>query len=372
MSALFAATCAGGFVLSLILTGVVRAWAIRVGFVDCPGGHKQHASPVAQGGGIAIALSVLVPLLSGVIGASVLTRDGMPTWLPEELARNVEGAASKLPQVLAIAGGALLLHLVGLIDDRRPLGPAVKFLAEFLAAAVIAGPCGIRAFEFLPAPAAFALTLLWIVLITNAFNFLDNMDGLSAGVAAIAAAVFAVASLTAGQLFVPLLALLVAAVAMGFLVWNFHPARIFMGDAGSLVIGFLMSVLTILVTFYDPRQDLRPFGVLVPVVVLAVPLYDVTSVVVRRVRLGISPLRGDRRHFSHRLVRRGMSVRAAVLTIYLATAATALPAIVLARVDWDAGLLLLVQCLCVVGLIALLEDWREPDSEGDAASRRKT
>ncbi|MCO6438863.1 MAG: undecaprenyl/decaprenyl-phosphate alpha-N-acetylglucosaminyl 1-phosphate transferase [Phycisphaerae bacterium] len=367
--ALFAGTCVGALTLSIVMTGIIRAWAIRVDFVDRPGAHKQHAAPVAQGGGIAIALSVLLPLLAGVLGAWLLTREGVPTWVPDALGEQLYGAASKLPQVLAIVGGVIVLHVVGLLDDRTPMGPGPKFLAEFLVAGVIAGPCGIRAFEFLPSIVSFVVTVIWIVLITNAFNFLDNMDGLSAGVAAIAAVTFAVASLAAGQLFVPLLALLVASVSLGFLLWNFHPARIFMGDAGSLVLGFLMSLLTILVTFYDPRQDLQPFGVLVPLVVLAVPLYDVISVVVRRLRLGISPLRGDRRHFSHRLVRRGMSIRAAVLTIYLATAATALPSIVLARVDWLAGSLLLVQSICVVGLIALLEDWRETDPHSEPPRR---
>jgi len=141
----------------------------------------------------------------------------------------------------------------------------------------------------------------------------------------------------------------------GFLLFNFHPARIFMGDAGSLVVGYTLGVLTVLTTYYDPAQGLTPLGVVVPLVVLAVPLYDMISVVIHRVRLGLSPLRGDRRHFSHRLVAKGMSTRGAVLTIYLATAATGLSAVVLPRVDWPSAALLLGQCLCVVVMIAVLE-----------------
>ena len=128
-----------------------------------------------------------------------------------------------------------------------------------------------------------------------------------------------------------------------------------MGDAGSLVVGYMMGVLTVLTTYYDPAQGLTPLGVIVPVVVLAVPIYDVTSVVIHRLRLGINPFRGDRRHFSHRLVAKGMSMRGAVLTIYLATATTGLSAVVLPRVDWASAWLLLVQCLCVVVMIAILE-----------------
>jgi UDP-GlcNAc:undecaprenyl-phosphate GlcNAc-1-phosphate transferase len=142
---------------------------------------------------------------------------------------------------------------------------------------------------------------------------------------------------------------------VGFLPFNFSPARIFMGDAGSLVIGYLMALLPILVTFYDPGQHDKPFGLLVPLLVLAVPLYDVVSVVTHRLRAGHSPLKGDRRHFSHRLVHRGMTTRGAVCTIYLATAATGLPAILLPHLDWPGAILLVAQCLCVLTIIAILE-----------------
>ena len=263
-----------------------------------------------------------------------------------------------MPVVLAIVGGAVVLHLVGLRDDRRPLRPLPKLAAQLAVALFIAWPMGIRAVEVLPAPFSIAVTVLWIVVITNAFNFLDNMDGLSAGVAAIAAAIFAVASMGTGQIFVPVMAWVLVGSLLGFLVFNFSPASIFMGDAGSLPIGYLMSVLTILTTYYDPVQNLTTLGVVVPVVVLAVPLYDVISVLIHRIRLGESPFRGDWRHFSHRLVKRGMSQRGAVLTIYLATAATGLPAIVLPRVEWVGASLLLVQCLCVVAMIAILEHTR--------------
>jgi len=141
----------------------------------------------------------------------------------------------------------------------------------------------------------------------------------------------------------------------GFLLYNFSPATIFMGDAGSLPLGFLMGLLTILTTYYDPSKHLSPVGVVVPLLVLAVPLYDVVSVVIHRHRAGQSPLRGDRRHFSHRLVRRGLTTRGAVLTIYLATASTGLPAILLPTADWSMAVLLMVQCLCGVGIIAILE-----------------
>jgi UDP-GlcNAc:undecaprenyl-phosphate GlcNAc-1-phosphate transferase len=346
----------GTFFLSVLSTFVVRAWARRAKFVDRPGGHKQHAAPVALGGGIAMTIAILVPIVGGTLVAWLLHRDGsIPSWLPAVIHPHLSGIASKLPVVLVIAGGIAVLHIIGLIDDIKPLGWTPKLIAQTIVAFAVAGPANIRAIEALPAPVSIAVTVVWIVVITNAFNFLDNMDGLSAGVAAIACAVFAISSAAGGQVFVPVMAWVGVGAFLGFLMFNFSPATIFMGDAGSLVIGFFLSVLTILTTYYDAAKDPTPLGVIVPIVVLAVPLYDVTSVVIHRLRAGQNPFRGDRRHFSHRLVTRGMSVRGAVLTIYLATAATALPAIILPGLDWAGAVLMLLQCLCVITMIALLE-----------------
>jgi len=345
----------GPFIVSLLATQVVRGWAARAGFVDVPSGHKRHGAPVTLGGGIAIFISICGPILLGTVAAWVVQCFGDRAWAPDVIKIHLDGIASKLPVVAAIVGAALVLHVVGVIDDRHPLGPWSKLVVQIVVALVTAWPVGIRALEVLPAPLSIGLTVFWIVLITNAFNFLDNMDGLSAGVAAIGATIFALASMNAGQVFVPVMAFVVVGALLGYLCFNFPPARIFMGDAGSLVIGYLMGVLTVLTTFYDPGRNLTPLGVIVPLVVLAVPLYDVTSVVIHRLRAGESPFKGDWRHFSHRLVKRGMTPRGAVLTIYLATAATALPAIVLPKVDWITAALLLLQCLCVVAMIAILE-----------------
>lgn len=355
MLVMFAAALIGPLILSVVFTYITRGVALRVGFVDRPGvGHKQHARPTALGGGVALLLAITVPI---VISGAVMWSMGqaMPDWFPDSWKPHLPGIVSKLPTLLGILGCATILCVVGLVDDRRPLGPNPKFVAQIAVAIVTAWILKIRAAEALSAPMSIVLTVLWIVLITNAFNFLDNMDGLSAGVAAIAAAIFAVASFQTQQLFVPGFACLLVGALAGFLFFNFSPASIFMGDAGSMPIGYLLSVLTILTTFYDPSQNLKPFGIAVPLLVLAVPLYDVASVVIHRIRAGESPLRGDRRHFSHRLVRRGLSTRGAVLTIYLATAATGLPAIALPHVGWFIAALLVLQCLCTVTMIAILE-----------------
>lgn len=358
---IFLASFAFPLLLGWLGTGLVRAWALRIGFLDRPGaGHKQHARPVAYGGGIAITLAVTLPILLGTLLGSLAARvetqpPWVSAWVPEVVRPHIEGLASRLGSVLGVVGAAWVLFAVGLWDDFRPRGPYFKLAIQAAVALFVAWPLKIRAAEALGPAASILLTTFWIVLITNAFNFLDNMDGLCAGVAAIAAAVFAIAAIGVGQIFVPTLALVLSGGAAGFLIHNFHPAKIFMGDAGSLVLGFLLSVLTILTTYYHPQYGLSPLGVAVPLVVLCVPLYDTLSVVIHRLRLGISPFKGDRRHFSHRLVARGLSTRGAVLTIYLATAATGLAAIVLPRTDWrDAGLLLL-QCACILTIIAILE-----------------
>jgi len=344
--------------LSLVLTGLVRRRALRWGFVDKPGAHKQHANPVALGGGIAITLAVWLPVVGATLLAKLFLAGSAPDWLPEIARTHLEGIAARWLRLLVILAGGLVLHLVGLWDDIRPLGAGPKFAVQFTVAVGVALGAKLRLLEMLPAPVSLALTVLWIVMITNAFNFLDNMDGLSAGVGAITAAIFGASALLAGQVFVPAVALVLAGALIGFLFYNFPPARIFMGDAGSLMIGYLLAVLTVLTTFYDPRQGLQPFGIFVPVTVLAVPLYDVVSVCWHRYRAGSSLFRGDRRHFSHRLVQRGMSVRTAVLTIYLATAATAMSALILPRASWPIATVVFAQCFCVVLIIALLESAR--------------
>ena len=156
------------------------------------------------------------------------------------------------------------------------------------------------------------MTVLWVVGLTNSFNMLDNMDGLAASVGLIVALLFCGAQIAVGSLFVPAVMLVVAGALAGFLVHNHSPARLFMGDAGSNFLGFLLGALTVAGTFTrdDPSHTFSPYGVLAPLLVMAVPLYDMTSVILIRLSEGRSPFLGDRRHFSHRLVARGLTPRA--------------------------------------------------------------
>ncbi len=357
------ASLAVALAIALIVTPLVGRWATRRGWVDHPHGHESHKThhvPTPLGGGIAILLAIVVPMGCLLLAATLATREAMegPGWM-ETVAPLWQawagGAVQKMPQALAIIGGGIMLHLVGLLDDRRPLTARAKLIVQCAVALVLTAGFGIRSGEALGAIPAILLTSLWIVALTNAFNFLDNMDGLTAGVAALSGFVLAVSSLLVGQVFVPCLLLLIVGAALGFLWHNFPPASIFMGDAGSLVLGYFLAVSAVLTTYYDPELQRTPFGVLVPLVVFAVPLYDMGSVVINRFRRGVSIFASDRHHFSHRLVRLGMSRRLAVLTIYLATAATALPAMLLPYTNWAGATVIVAQCACVLALIAILE-----------------
>ena len=351
--------------IASLLTPLIRQWARRRDFVDRPGGHKTHLAPTPYGGGIAITVAVLLPIVA-VLAVAALLRHAdpqhirlltgpMPAW-----PYWIGGVVQKMPAALAVVAGALIMHLMGILDDHWPLSPLLKLTVQTTVALMLTAGFGVRAGEALgPAPAV-VLTTLWIVGLTNAFNFLDNMDGLAAGVAALTAIVLALAALMAGQVFVPCLLLLVAGAAAGFLRYNFPPASVFMGDAGSLVLGYLLAVATVLTTYYDPHQQRTPFGVLVPLVVFAVPIYDITSVVFNRYRRGASIFQSDHHHFSHRLVRLGYSRRAAVLTLYLATAATARPALRRPLLNWPGAAVVVGQCACVVALIAVLESRNGP------------
>jgi UDP-GlcNAc:undecaprenyl-phosphate/decaprenyl-phosphate GlcNAc-1-phosphate transferase len=205
------------------------------------------------------------------------------------------------------------------------------------------------------------VTVIWIVAITNAFNMLDNMDGLSAGVAAIAGIILGIVAIQSGQFFIAaILAPLVGAL-LGFLVFNYPPASIYMGDAGSLFIGFILSVISVLVTFNEGSGSFRP--VVLPLLVFCVPIYDVFSVILLRLREGRRPWHGDRRHFSHRLVALGLSDRIAVLAIHLLTLGIGLSAILLYLIrDPVVELITILQALVILGVIVILEHTRPNSS----------
>jgi UDP-GlcNAc:undecaprenyl-phosphate GlcNAc-1-phosphate transferase len=304
---------------------------------------------------VAIFVSAWAPIAVLVVLAMTLPQDWLAARFGAEFQAYVGGLQDRTVPALVILAGGLVLHLLGLYDDVRPLSAAVK-LAVMLAVGVWVALVGhVRMAEFAGETVSVITTAVWIVLITNAFNFLDNMDGLSAGVACICMALLVACGLLAGQVLVPALGCVFLGAVVGFLVYNFPPARVFMGDAGSLLIGYMLAVLSIMTTYYESGQDRPPFALAMPVIILAVPLYDFVTVVMIRIREGRSPLQGDQRHFSHRLVEHGFSRRLAVLTIYLATLATGLGATLLPQAGLRETVTIAAVVVLVLAMVAILE-----------------
>jgi len=355
-------TALPAFVISLLVGYLMRRVAPKIGFVDSPGSRKIHQQSMPLGGGVAIMAGLVLTLLVGLLIAYGHFKGWFAfAFLPDWLQVHFAGIMRRGPQMLGILLAALVLHVVGLADDVRDLSPWFKLIFQFAAAAFVVILLGVRLSFFIPsATLACIITILWIVTITNAFNFLDNADGLSAGMALICTVVCLAIAATGKQVFVPALWAVVAGSLAGFLVHNFPPARIFMGDAGSLPIGFLLAVGTILTTYYyqaDPQS--RKVAAITPLIIMAIPLYDFMSVMIIRYKQGRSLFVGDKSHFSHRLLEQDFSPRSMVLTIYLATACTACGAIVLHRVTVPYAVLIFAQTLCIVAIIAILEHHRQ-------------
>ena len=361
---------AASFVLSFCGTWLMKRVAPRIGFVDNPGHRKIHRAPIPLGGGVAIVLAFALPILAALAYA----------WLPGQL-QHIESTAPEhavlggirlqTPLAASFVLACLLLHGMGLWDDRKALGPYVKLLAQLaVVTALVALNKDLRAVTAAGHVPSLVLTILWITAMTNAFNFLDNMDGLSAGVAAVCTVAFLAAALSIGQWFVAAALALLLGALLGFLCFNFAPASIFMGDSGSLVVGLVLGVLTVRTQYLPRGEDFGAgwYSLFVPPIVLAVPLYDLVVVSVIRIARGKSPFGGDPNHFSHRLVARGMSKRTAVLCIYLVTAATAVAAIILphARSAYVA-VLVFCQTLLILGVVALLEQHPLPRAETPTA-----
>lgn len=341
-------------VLSFTLTAVAIHWAPRIGLVDHPDNRKSHTATTPLGGGIAVYLSVVISL--GIVvgmAAAIESNAAISNIVPEVARVHAAGILHQAPVLGLLLSAALGQLFIGLVDDFRSLDFRLRLVLEmFLASALVAG--GIQ-LDFLPGWDWITepLTVLWIVGLTNAFNLLDNMDGLASGVAAIASMFFATVAGLVGDLFVCGCFLILVGAIAGFWIFNWHPARIFLGDAGSNFVGFWMGVLSVIATFKTDQYE--HVTLWAPLCILSVPLYDSISVVALRLWQGRSPFEPDRQHFSHRLVELGFTVRAAVAFIYLVTILTGLGSLILYFVrPWGAALVL-VQIACMLGVIGTLE-----------------
>ena len=320
---------------SLSLTIPVRHLALRYGMVDKPGPRKVHVNPIPLLGGIAIYL--------GFVLAILLTRHDVPEQ-----------------QILGILAGATLLAIVGFLDDGGLLHHQVKLFIGMPIAAIFLIASGIRAqlfSQFVPGIAGlildWCLTIVWVVGITAAFSILDHMDGLCAGIAAVAAGFFTISTVMNGQTLVRTLGAATLGAALGFLRWNFNPAKIFMGDGGAMFLGFLMATLGLKIR---PDGTQFPHTWLVPVLILGVPIFDTTLVSISRARRGLLPFTSPGKdHTAHRLSNLGLGHRRAVLVMYFLAAvlggiALLIPNLSPTTVYTIAGILV-VAALCAIFLL---------------------
>ena len=317
-----------------------RKWCLRTGLVDDPGHRKIHDQPTPLAGGLAVMTGLLVPALlaclilwwqkvGGNAGAAPVV-SGSPQDVgrlglldPNSAFLLQYGLGRRAMELAGIFLGAFGILLVGVLDDKHELRPRTKFAGQFLIAWLVAAS-GVRVTLFVPSLIfSYAITILWILTVINAFNFLDNMNGLCAGLGAIGALHFALIAAADDQYLVALIAFLTFGALLGFLPYNFPRARDFLGDAGSHLVGYLLAVLAILPHFYTVRHP-RRWAVVIPLLILAVPLLDMVWVVVLRWRIGQPFYQGDTNHISHRLVRRGLSRWQAVVVIWVAAEAFAL------------------------------------------------
>lgn len=368
----------------LVLMLIVVAWLValpvcawleyvsrKTGMLDVGGteAHKPAGRVVPNTAGVAVYVATALPIAGLMLSAWLVPP---ATW--DEVIPAVSVHVEGVKQVTWVGGGLLIamsvVHILGLIDDRHPLRPMVKLLIELAVAAGLAFACDMRVLRLfegmLPEPMGYILSglvsMLWIVMILNAFNFMDNMDGLTCGVTGVIAGVYLAATLLGQQWFVAALCALLLGAMLAVLIFNMPPARMFLGDGGSLLIGLLVAVITIRTTYLqtDPAgQSVGPItpwhALLMPAMVLAIPLYDFVSVCLLRIRRGRSPMIGDQNHFSHRLVRLGLTRKQAVLVIWLATLSTGVSGVMLGSLGLWQAVLAASQAGAVVLMIILLE-----------------
>ena len=296
---------ASALVLAISGTPVMRLVALRFGVVDQPAARKIHANPVPLLGGAAIYIAFIIVLFT-------------------------LGDRRYIHEVVGIFIGATLVSLMGVVDDRWGLGSYFKLGGQLVAACILIYS-GVQVSIF-GGWLDILVTIAWVVGITNAMNLLDNMDGLSGGIAMIAAVFFTLLAALSNQYMVGALAAALAGACAGFLVYNWNPAHIFMGDTGSLFLGFLLAAVGIKLRFPSNSDTITW---MIPVLVLALPVFDTTLVFISRLRRGKNPLTTPGKdHISHRLAFLTGSRREAVLLCYLIAGAVGISSIFIIRATW--------------------------------------
>ena len=344
---------ASGLAGALILTPVFRSLAAKTGFMDVPAdNHKGHKKSTPLLGGLAMFFSWLFCIAGGVIA---IKWNLLPAFS--------KIAETHLPGILQIYGnlcfiavGAAIAVFLGLIDDKYPMSASVKFAGQFVVAliAVFGGNIRLNILPGFPGVET-GITLFWFMLLMNSINFFDNMDGLAVGTIAIAMGFFSVVAALNCQYFVACFAVLNCAVCCGFWFYNTTPATIFMGDSGSHFLGYLAAVVSAMVTFFDKSVSLSRFPVLMPLFILALPLFDTAMVVIIRT-INRKPFWiGDHNHISHRFVRMGFTRKRAVMLVHLMALTIGLGILPVLRGNFFTAAILVIQAILMLGIITFLQ-----------------
>jgi len=313
-----AGSLVAAFLLTLLGTPIIRKIAIKIKAIDKPEERKVHKFEMPRLGGLAICISFWLVVIS-----------------TQELTREIYG----------LLGGGLIISLVGIWDDLYGISAKKKLLVQVLAA-TFATYMGIRV-EFLTHPfqdvfslyyLSYPVTILWIIGITNAVNLIDGLDGLAAGVSAIAAITLGIVSMLEGFSSIAILAFILAASIFGFLKYNFHPAKIFMGDTGSLFLGYNLATIAIL----GLTKSATIVSLFLPVIILGIPIIDTMLAIFRRYNNGRPIFSPDKEHLHHRLLDLGLTHRRTVLTIYALSVVLGITAVLMSKLTPPQGMLVLL------------------------------
>lgn len=352
------------FIIAFFVTPLVRKLAFKTGIIDVPKDNRRmHKEPMAKLGGLAIVLGFVITILFNLAGSLF---DGFYSIIQPD------------KELAGLLAGIAIIVVMGILDDKYDLRARYKFIFQLAAAItiiatgtrimVVTNPFAQEGMSNLNLPVSYIVTLLWIIGITNAINFIDGLDGLAAGVSSIASLSLFFVSIILGEdmLITALLTAILAGSTLGFLPYNFNPAKIFMSDVGSNFLGFVLGVIAIQGTmkFY------AAVAIAIPLLILGLPLFDIAFAILRRLKNGKSIMAADRGHLHHRLIDMGLSHKQSVVVMYTVSAALGLCAIVLAdRGALSAIMLIIAVSVFVVGGARYMTgSGNDSDSGDDEAS----
>ena len=340
--------------LALILTPVFRRIAIWTNTLDKPTvqNHKNHTKTTPLMGGFAMCSAWLLTLLIGIYSPVFLVKQKFSQLIID----NLSGVFEVENRLIAILIGAVLITILGFIDDRRNISAKLKFSGQLAIAIFVVFYGDIRVTLFIGNPFLNSLlAVLWLITIINAVNFFDNMDGLAVGIAAIAFTFFTIAAVIYNHNFIACLGAAGIGTTIGFWFYNHTPASIFMGDAGSHFLGYTLGITGALTTFYKEGFTETPLSVLIPLFVLAIPLFDLLSVVIIRLKAGKPVYIGDNNHISHRFFKMGMSRKNAVHCVHLLAIIIGLSVLPLLWGNILTTIISLVQACVILILVSILQ-----------------